>query len=47
MDINEILEEKDYEKENKIENDKTFNKLKKIQLLLRKESALNDLCKKN
>ena len=46
MEINKILEEKDYEKENKIENDKTFNKLKKIQLLLRKESALNDLCKK-
>ena len=46
MEINEILEEKDYEKENKIEKEKTFNKLKKIQLLLRKESALNDLCKK-
>ena len=46
MEINEIFEEKYYEKENKIENDKIFNRLKKIQLLLRKESALNDLCKK-
>ena len=46
MEINEIKEEKYYEKENKIEKDKTFNRLKKIQLLLRKESALNDLCKK-
>ena len=46
MEINEIKEEKDYEKENKIEKDKIFNRLKKIHLLLRKESALNDLCKK-
>ena len=49
MEINEIKKEKDYDKydkESKIEKDKIFNRLKKIQLLLRKESALNDLCKK-
>ena len=28
-----------------IDKDKTFNKLKEIQELLKKESALNDLCK--
>ena len=26
--------------------DKTFNKLKELQLLLKKESALKELCKK-
>ena len=45
MEINEIKEEKDFDKENKIEKEKTFNRLQKIQLLLRKESALSDLCK--
>ena len=31
---------------NEIKNkDKTFNKLKEIQYLLKKESALNELCK--
>lgn len=28
-----------------IDKDKTFNKLKEIQDLLKKESSLNDLCK--
>lgn len=28
-----------------IDKDKTFNKLKEIQALLKKESALNELCK--
>ena len=30
-----------------IEDDKTFNKLKEIQMLLIKESSLKGLCKKN
>ena len=45
MEINEIKEEKDFDKENKIEKEKTFNRLQKIQLLLRKESSLSDLSK--
>jgi hypothetical protein len=28
-----------------IDKDKTFNKLKEIQALLKKESSLNELCK--
>lgn len=32
---------------NKIKADKTFNKLQEIQILLRKESSLKELCKKN
>ena len=27
-------------------NDKTFNKLKELQILIKKESALKELCKK-
>ena len=32
---------------NKKQEDKTFNTLKRIQSLLKKESALKKLCKKN
>ena len=31
----------------KADKDKTFNRLKEIQNLLKKESSLNELCKKN
>ena len=31
--------------ENNNDNDKTFNKLKDLQTLLKKESALKELCK--
>jgi hypothetical protein len=30
-----------------IDNDKTFNRLKQLQKLIKKESALKELCKKN
>jgi hypothetical protein len=30
-----------------IDNDKTFNRLKELQKLIKKESALKELCKKN
>ena len=30
-----------------VDKDKTFNRLKEIQNLLRKESSLNELCKQN
>ena len=29
------------------DNDKTFNRLKELQKLIKKESALKELCKKN
>ena len=38
---NEIVNNPDI----KIDKDKTFNRLKEIQALLKKESSLNDLCK--
>jgi len=38
---NEIVNNSDI----KIDKDKTFNRLKEIQALLKKESSLNDLCK--
>ena len=31
--------------ENSHDNDKTFNRLKELQALLKKESALKELCK--
>ena len=31
--------------ENSFDNDKTFNRLKELQALLKKESALKELCK--
>ncbi len=46
MEDNIILEQNENDKGNKMENDKTFNKLKRIQSLLRKESALIEICKK-
>ena len=42
------MNEKDEEKENEINqnfNNKTFDKLKDIQILIRKESSLKGLCK--
>ena len=43
---NEIQEnEKEINPDIKIDKDKTFNRLKEIQALLKKESSLNDLCK--
>ena len=42
------MEEKDYEEDdenNKLDEDKTFNKLRNIQILIRKESSLKGLCK--
>ena len=33
------------EPEKIVDKDKTFNKLKEIQSLLKKESSLNELCK--
>ena len=38
---NEIISNSDV----KIDKDKTFNRLKEIQALLKKESSLNELCK--
>ena len=32
--------------DNNQQTDKTFNRLKELQLLLKKESALKELCKK-
>ena len=42
----EIHENKETISETTINKDKTFNKLKEIQTLLKKESSLNELCKK-
>lgn len=42
------MEEKDDEEDieiNQFDEDKTFNKLKEIQVLIRKESSLKELCK--
>ena len=39
-------ENKDANSKTIIDKDKTFNKLKEIQSLLKKESSLSDLCKK-
>ena len=42
------MEEKDEEEDieiNQFNEDKTFNKLKEIQVLIRKESSLKELCK--
>ena len=44
MDTDESSTKKSEINDN-INKDKTFNKLKEIQELLKKESALNDLCK--
>ena len=44
MDTGEASTKKSEINDN-INKDKTFNKLKEIQELLKKESALNDLCK--
>ena len=41
MDLNQIISIKGNQKE-----DKTFNRLKELQDLLKKESALKELCKK-
>ena len=46
MEFNEIIMQNEKDKGNKIEKDKTFGKLQKIQSLLRKESALSDLSRK-
>ena len=43
MEINEIKEIQLKDSKNIID-DKTFNKIKNIQSLLKKESALNELC---
>ena len=42
------MEEEDKEKNkiDEIKEDKTFNKLQDIQILIRKESSLKGLCKK-
>ena len=40
-----ILNEKSKEKPTSSDSDKTFNKLKGLQILLKKESALKELCK--
>ena len=42
----DILSEKNLQNnEQSLNIDKTFNKLKELQLLLKKESALKELCK--
>ena len=38
--------EEENKEENEIKEDKTFNKLQDIQILIRKESSLKGLCKK-
>ena len=43
MEINEIKEIQLKDSKNIID-DKTFNKIKNIQSLLKKESSLNELC---
>lgn len=44
-ETNEIKEEKEQNLGQSIDKDKTFNRLKEIQSLLKKESSLNELCK--
>ena len=44
--IYEIHGNKETNSKTIIDKDKTFNKLKEIQSLLKKESSLSDLCKK-
>ena len=44
--INEIHGNKETNSKTIIDKDKTFNKLKEIQLLLKKESSIRKLCKK-
>ena len=39
-------EDKEGNKKNEIKENKTFNKLQDIQILIRKESSLKGLCKK-
>ena len=41
MDLNQMNANDDNQ-----QTDKTFNRLKELQLLLKKESALKELCKK-
>ena len=41
MDLNQMNTNDDNQ-----QTDKTFNRLKELQLLLKKESALKELCKK-
>ena len=43
--INEVHENKETNSEAIIDKNKTFNKLKEIQSLLKKESSLRELCK--
>ncbi len=45
METSEQPISKEENSEQTIDKDKTFNKLKEIQALLKKESALNELCK--
>jgi len=47
MEYYVIQETPEPEQESKIniDRDKTFNKLKQLQELIKKESALNELCK--
>ena len=45
MEEYHIQETPEPEEEKKIVKDKTFNRLKNIQSLLKKEVALNELCK--
>ena len=42
---NEIHENEIINSDKQIDKDKTFNRLKEIQTLLKKESSLNELCK--
>ena len=44
--IYEIHGNKETNSKTIIDKDKTFNKLKEIQSLLKKESSIRDLCKK-
>ena len=46
IEKNEIHENIESISETTIDKDKTFNRLKEIQTLLKKESSLNELCKK-
>ena len=45
MEKNNIQESKEMNTVENIDKDKTFNRLKEIQGLLKKESSLNELCK--
>ena len=45
MEGEKVEDTKASEPEMIVDKDKTFNKLKEIQSLLKKESSLNELCK--